>query len=171
MRVAAMALTYLADHPQWVSQLAALHHAEWAALMPGWSAAEALAELQSHRERLAIPTTLLALDRAGSGGLIGSVSLLVQDDPRLPPEYSPLLGSLYVLPAWRGRGHGAALVRQAVQAAACLGVPELYLFTAGQQDFYARLGWRETEQVTLGADCASIMMIDPGDGQAHAEIL
>ncbi len=158
-----MKFSYLADHPQLVPELAALHHAEWGELMPGWSAAQALAELQSQRQRHSIPTTLLALDAAGGGGLIGSVSLLAEDDPRLP-GYSPWLASLYVLPEWRGRGHGAALVRRAVQEAARMAVPTLHLFTAGQQDFYARLGWREVKIVPLGAALARIMSIEPASG-------
>lgn len=166
---ASMVFAYLSDYPQLAPQLAALHHAEWGELMPGWSAAQALSELQSHRQRSAIPTTLLALDKAAGADLVGSVSLLAEDDPRLP-GYSPWLASLYVLPAWRGRGYGAALVQRAVQEAARIGVPRLYLFTAGQQNFYARLGWRLIETVALAKATAHIMAIESEGGGAHARV-
>ena len=156
-----MVFAYLSEHPQLAPRLAAAHHAEWGGLLPGWSLDAALAELQSHRLRLAIPTTWLALADPAGAELIGSVSLLPEDDPRLP-SYTPWLASLYVVPAWRGRGYGSALVRQLLSGAARLGVPQVYLFTAGQQDFYQRLGWRPREQVALEDHRVRIMDIETG---------
>lgn len=160
---------YLCDHMHLASELARLHFAEWGVLLPDWSEADALAELRTHGSRSAIPTTLLALDSAPlarsehsattTSALIGSVSLLQNDDDRIR-DYTPWLASLFVVPAHRGSGHGIALIQRCVQEAQSLGVSCLYLYTAGQQPLYARLGWRVVDSVPLGAAQVDVMAID-----------
>lgn len=44
-------------------------------------------------------------------------------------------------PPGAGGGLGTGLVERAVEVAGELGVPAVYLFTPGQEAFYARLGW------------------------------
>jgi N-acetylglutamate synthase-like GNAT family acetyltransferase len=149
---------YLCDHMRLAPELARLHYAEWGPLLPRWSEAEALAELRTHRSRQAIPTTMLMLDDADS--LIGSVSLLQNDDERIR-DYSPWLASLIVLPQYRGRGYGIALVERCVQEARAQGIPRLHLYTAGQQAFYTRLGWRIVDTVPLGIAPVDVMAIEP----------
>ncbi len=56
------------------------------------------------------------------------------------------LGSVYVLPAYRGRGIGSALVARAEQEAAELGVRTLYLHTPDKEGFYRRRGWETMER-------------------------
>src|SRR5262245_41124811 len=130
-------ICYLADHLELAPLLAGWHHAEWRELMPEWSHAEALADLQSHTGHRQIPTTLVALE---DRQLLGSVSLITRDLPGWE-HLEPWLASLYVAPDRRGQGIGKQLVRQATTEAAALGLPALYLFTAGQQEYYERLGW------------------------------
>ncbi|MDZ4814356.1 MAG: GNAT family N-acetyltransferase [Pseudomonadota bacterium] len=166
---------YLCDHMHLASELARLHFAEWGELLPNWSEADALAELQTHGSRSAIPTTLLALDSAqlaclehtatATSALIGSVSLLQNDDDRIR-DYTPWLASLVVVPAHRGSGHGIALIQRCVQEARSLGVGRLYLYTAGQQPLYARLGWRFVDSVPLGSARVDVMAIDTGAAAA-----
>lgn len=160
-----MAFHYLADHMQLAPRLAALHYAEWQFLLPTWSETAALAELSLHTRRAAIPTTLLQLDEDDT--LVGSVSLLLEDDARLG-AHSPWLASLMVLPAFRGRGHGAALVRRCVEEAAALQVATLYLYTAGQEAFYCKLGWRACGALDLGAYSVQLMAITPRAGRMQA---
>jgi predicted N-acetyltransferase YhbS len=149
---------YLCDHMRLAPDLARLHYAEWGSLLPQWSEGQALAELRTHRSRQAIPTTMLMLDDVQ--GLIGSVSLLQNDDDRIR-DYSPWLASLIVLPQHRGRGFGIALVDRCVQEARVLGIPRLHLYTAGQQAFYRRLGWRVIDTVPLGVAPVDVMAIEP----------
>lgn len=149
---------YLCDHMRLAPDLARLHYAEWAPLLPSWSEADALAELRTHRSRQAIPTTLLMLDDVHD--VIGSVSLLQNDDERIR-DYSPWLASLIVMPPHRGQGHGIALVDRCVQEARALGIPRLHLYTAGQQAFYRRLGWRVIDTVPLGIAPVDVMAIEP----------
>jgi len=153
-----MRLAYLCDHMSLAPSLARLHFAEWGPLLPNWSEADALSELITHAARRTIPTTLLAL--ADDMALIGSVSLLQNDDDRIR-DYTPWLASLYVLPAYRGEGHGIALVRRCVEEARALDVPRLHLYTAGQRAFYEKLGWTRIDTVPLGSSHVDVMAIDP----------
>ena len=148
---------WLADRPQFAPRLAALHHAEWAWIDPDWTLAEALANLQVHTAGTAVPTTRVAF---AGGELAGSVSLLANDHSRIR-KWSPWLASLLVLPEFRGRGIGAALVRAALARAAEEGVGELFLFTPEHKDFYARLGWRPLARTALKGTAVDLMCIAP----------
>jgi predicted N-acetyltransferase YhbS len=131
-------IEFLADHPEHAATLARWHYDEWQPkLIPEWTYQEALRELESHRARAAIPTTFVALE---GDELIGSASLVVEDLPEWK-QLTPWMASVFVAPAWRGRGVGRELVRFAESLAGQLGVPELYLLTAGQAEYYRRLGW------------------------------
>ena len=154
-----MRFAYLCDHLSLAPQLARAHYAEWSPLLPQWTEADALAELRTHRARVAIPTTMLALSPDGDDW-IGSVSLLANDDDRIR-DYSPWLASLYVRPEHRGHGHGIALVARCVQEASVLGIARLHLYTAAQQPFYEKLGWHCLDSVPLGNSTVQVMAIAP----------
>lgn len=159
-----MRIAYLCDHPQYARQLARWHHDEWSPLLPDWSFEEALAELQTHRARRAIPTTLMGLREPAQGStdgepqLIGSVSLLQNDHEQIR-RYSPWLASLYVQPRFRGLGYGIELVQRCVDEARLLGLSQLYLYTAAQQAFYLRLGWHEVDRQALEKSEISVMAL------------
>jgi GNAT superfamily N-acetyltransferase len=148
---------WLADRPQHVSRLAALHHAEWSWIDPEWTLEEANANLAIHTAGTAIPTTLVAFV---DGELAGSVSLLANDHSRIR-EWSPWLASLLVLPAYRGRGIGAALVREAVAIAKRFGIGRLYLYTDDAAGFYERLGWSLVGRHALDGMDVDVMAIEP----------
>jgi predicted N-acetyltransferase YhbS len=133
-----MQLDYLADHQEMSARLASWHYQEWQALLPDWSFAQALAELQTHTGRRQIPTTFVAIE---DGRPVGSASLIEADLPGWD-HLTPWLASLFVTPGFRGRGLGRELVRRVVEEAKALGVPVVYLFTAGQAGYYQRLGWQ-----------------------------
>ena len=128
---------YLADHLELAPWLAAWHYQEWATLLPEWSLAQALADLQSHAGRCQIPTTFVALE---DDQPLGSASLLVSDLEGWE-HLSPWLASVFVLPDFRGRGLGGQLVGRVVAEAKVLGVSALYLFTEDRAAYYQRLGW------------------------------
>ena len=54
-------LLYLSDAPHYAPVLARWHFEAWRTLLPRWSEAEALAELQTHRGRCQVDTTRIAL--------------------------------------------------------------------------------------------------------------
>jgi len=138
-----MQIAYLADHLHLAPVLAGWHYQEWHALMPEWSLAQALADLQGHTGRLQIPTTLLALE---NGEAVGSASLLEADLPGWE-QLTPWLASVYIVPMYRRLGIGKLLVARALEEARALGVQTVYLFTAGQQAYYERLGWAPLHRV------------------------
>jgi predicted N-acetyltransferase YhbS len=132
-----MQIDYLADHLSLAPLLARWHYEEWADLLPGWSFQQAEAELLSHTGRRQVPTTFVAIEDRMP---VGSASLLEADLDGWE-HLSPWAASVFVVPAWRGRGLGRRLVNRAVEEAGLLGLPVVYLFTAGQADFYQQLGW------------------------------
>lgn len=148
---------WLSEVPEQAPQLAAWHVAEWSPLIPGFNVPGMLAEFATHDGGLKIPTTLVALD---GEGLLGSVSLLENDHDDIR-AYSPWLASLYVRPDQRGRGLGIELVRRCEDMAHRLGVERLYLYTAGQEPFYRKLGWDDVATVSLRGTCATVMGIAP----------
>ena len=87
---------------------------------------------------------------------VGTVSIIA-DDLETRPALTPWLASLYVLPKKRGRGLGKMMVRHAVSAARAFGVATLYLYTPGQEKFYARLGWKLLEATEFRGRGITIM--------------
>lgn len=132
-----MRIAPLADWMHLAPRLATWHGDEWADLLPNWGYQAALDELSTHTRRNEIPLTLVGLD---GDRLLGSVSLLVDDLPGWE-HLTPWLASVFVAPEARGLGVGRRLVERATALAGELGHRQLHLFTAGQAEFYRRLGW------------------------------
>jgi predicted N-acetyltransferase YhbS len=153
-------IEYLADHPASAPVLASWHHREWADLLPGWSLEQALAELRTHTGRRQIPTTLIAVE---GDRVIGSASLLAADLDGWE-QLTPWLASVYVLLERRGRGVGRRLVTRAVEDAAALGIPSLYLWTAGEQEYYSRMGWELAEWTECHGHPVAIIHRQTGAG-------
>lgn len=68
-------------------------------------------------------------------------AVLVRRDLDARPDLTPWLAGVFVLPAFRGRGHAAALVRRAEAFALSAAVPAMWLYTSKAEPFYARLDW------------------------------
>ncbi len=149
-------LGYLCDHPDAAPVLARWHWQEWAAIIPGWSEAEALAELRTHTRRRHLPTTIVAY--AGAE-LVGSASLLAEDMPDFPP-LTPWLASVFVQPDRRGQGLGEMLARRVLEEAAALGHARVYLYTTHHAGWYARMGWRVEQAFASGGEPGVIMATD-----------
>lgn len=81
--------------------------------------------------------------RAG-GELVGIASIVPHDLPTRP-ALGPWLANVLVLPSWRGRGIGGALVKYVMDYAGALDTP-FYLYTFDQVALYERLGWQTIEQ-------------------------
>jgi GNAT superfamily N-acetyltransferase len=144
-RLGDVELGWLADLPAASAGLARLHHGHWAALMPDWSLPEAIAELEDHATRRAFPTTWIA--RQGDR-IVGSVSLVTSDAAQFP-HYTPWLSSLFVLPEFRGRGIGEALVGRLLFAARRWDFAAVHLFTEGPITLYRRTGFEVIEETRL----------------------
>jgi monoamine oxidase len=131
----------LVDYPQFGSVLAMWHVREWGHLYRDstWNEATARHEFQS-MQRDSIPLTLLALDDL-SGELLGSASLIADDELQEFAHLAPWLASLYVVPSARSRGIARELTNAILDESNRLGHLHTYLFTAGQEDYYRIRGW------------------------------
>lgn len=105
---------------------------------------------------LASRSSSIGEDDIGKGTLVGTASLVDEDlAPR--PWLSPWLASVYVLPAWRGRGIASMLVRRVEHEARQAGIKRLYLFTPDRQALYRRLGWGELETLEFAGEQITVM--------------
>jgi predicted N-acetyltransferase YhbS len=143
----------LAGRPEWVGLLARWHVAQWQSLYPGWTVAAAEEELLRHGDPNRIPLTLVAVEGMDP---VGSVSV-VEKDLDGWDHLTPWLASLYVRPDRRGRGIGKALVLAAVAEARRLGEEVLYLFTPGQEKFYADLDWHIVAHTRAEGEAVTVM--------------
>lgn len=108
----------------------------WHDVSGGYSVADLDRLLVSRAtDPMRIPVSLIAL--AGDEP-VGTVNLIDNDDRSLP-ELHPWLAAMVVVPAWRGRGVGSALVRALAAHAQRMGFAELFFGTDGP-GFYERLG-------------------------------
>lgn len=148
-----MPLVYLRDCPEFFPVVAGWIWEEWQHLLGQPSRGEFEAWLRVGGRGCGLPTTLVRID---DGVPVATVSL-ESEDMEIRPDLTPWLASLYVVPAQRGRGLGRALVRAAEEEARSLGVPELYLYTPGQEAFYAALGWERLERCEYRATPVTIM--------------
>lgn len=144
------------------ARLARLHAGEWAHLYEPavWSESIAAAELTAMSATPGVPRTLLAFDGGGRSAdeLAGSVCLLASDDLAGWEHVGPWLASLFVMPAARGRGVGAALTAACVDLARELGHDDVHLFTAGQERYYAERGWRTVGHGDANGTPAAVMV-------------
>ena len=132
----------LADHLDLIPRLAKWHWGEWGHLTPDRPMGEWTDRLRKRTYRDRIPLTVVAFDEDQAVGLAS----LVHYDMDTRKDLSPWLAGVYVQPAYRGCGFGAALVMAIEQHASALGVETLYLYTNSAQGLYTKLDWAEIER-------------------------
>jgi GNAT superfamily N-acetyltransferase len=94
------------------------------------------------------------------GGKPVATSTVVSCDLPARKDLRPWLAAVYVDPAHRRKGYGAALVRAACDHAAALGNDHLYLYTESAPGFYETLGWTTLEKRTYHGDEVTVMAYD-----------
>src|SRR5689334_14314131 len=121
-------IDYLARHSQLAEELAMWSWTEWRSIYEqrGQTFDHAL---KNYRERTNLDCLPLAFVAFANEQLVGTVSLKHQD-LEVRPDITPCLGGLYVTPSWRNRGVGSLLMRRAVEEAARLELPRLFLWTS-----------------------------------------
>ncbi|MCH8622849.1 GNAT family N-acetyltransferase [Undibacterium sp. TS12] len=135
-----MQITYLADHLHHIPILANWQHEQFSYLAPAVSLEQRMEKLTASAQKQGMPLSFIAVD---NDKLLGSASLLQKTITH--PHLSPWLSAVYVTPAHRRQGIATALTQHVVQAAASMGVRQLYLFTPDKAAMYARLGWQVLE--------------------------
>jgi GNAT superfamily N-acetyltransferase len=132
-----MRIENLADHPDLMLELAALHCEFFARFKPDMTPESRAEQLDARSRKNTIPLTMVALDREIP---IGSASLLEHDlDSRT--DLSPWVASVVVRSDYQRQGVGTALMKRIEVEAAKLGIKKLYLFTPDMEVFYATLDW------------------------------
>jgi GNAT superfamily N-acetyltransferase len=153
--MAKLEISFLADRPNALATVSKWVHSEW-----GHKLGVSMRQMENgfrgrlHRDR--IPFTLVGeLD----GALVATSTVVSCDLPARKDLY-PWLAAVYVDPAHRGKGYGAALVRFACVHAATLGNDHLYLYTESAPGFYETLGWTTLERRTYLGDEVAVMACD-----------
>jgi N-acetylglutamate synthase-like GNAT family acetyltransferase len=158
-------LAFLADHPEYVADLAPWLHAEWGWFTPGSTLDGRLAKLREHLNRDELPLAVIA---HANGVLLGTAALRAQDmDTRT--DLTPWLASVYVAPAARERGVGARLVARVEAEARRLGFRTLHLVTFDKASYYAKRGWQELERTRYRDEPVVIMWKALAAAEAQAE--
>lgn len=79
-------------------------------------------------------------------------------DPNPRPDLTPWLAALYVVPDFRRRGIGAALVKATEDHARKVGTATLHLYTSEAERFYAGLGWQTRQRFIQNGDRFALMV-------------
>lgn len=120
------------------------------------SAADELASLQAF---VADPTDQVALMAMHDGQPAG-IALLARSEIAPVHDVTPWLAGLYVAPAHRRHGVGAALVRAIEGQARQRGHHRLFLYTTDAADYYQRLGWSIVDRTRWNGADTVLMAID-----------
>jgi GNAT superfamily N-acetyltransferase len=149
----ALNLRSLADCPGLVTPLAAWHVEAFGAWIPGWTLAEAQAELRTHDHPDRTPCTWVAW-RAEQP--VGSISLLLEDPPA-PAALRPWLASLYVRPEYRRLGVGQRLHDHCLVEAARRGWLRVHAW-APDPAWYLRRGWQPAGILPVNGGTATLLV-------------
>lgn len=90
-----------------------------------------------------LPQTFVALE---DGVPVGMYQLQMSDDLAGRPDLYPWLANVYVDESRRGEGIGRCLMESVADAAAKLGLSEVYLYTH-HVGLYEKFGWQFVEEV------------------------
>ena len=94
----------------------------------------------SDRDERSLPVCLAALNEGGE--IIGTASLIENDELPNAPEPGPWVAAVYVDAANRGTGVGGELVSEILRRARNLGFDDVYLYTESVSKWYESMGWK-----------------------------
>ena len=161
--MAPVEIVQLAEALHLAPTLAGWHVAEWGHLYLGWTEPLATAEFQAMSVADTLPLTLVAFNgsRRRAADVLGSVSLVLDDELEGFELVSPWLAGMYVVENARGRGLGGQLLDAAVVTARRLSVSRLHLFTDTVADWYRARGWRAIGSARPAGHEATVMAYNP----------
>ena len=145
----------LVDRPDLLDTAAGWGWSEW-----GRVAGRTLEQSTERRRRLVAENgferCFMLLDDEAPAGMAS----LVRSDLDERPDLTPWLAGVYVAPSFRGRGHGARVIRAVEAAAQQSDIATLWLYTWTAAPLYRRLGWTDAETLTLNTGPALVMRRD-----------
>jgi len=137
-------IEYLADHSEFVPQIASWYFSEWGHKEPNNSIERISERLNTNLNRNHLPIPIVAIE---NGKLVGIAQLKIRE-MAIYPNREFWLGGVYVDSLARGKGIGELLVRRIEEISKQLGINELYLQTEKLNGgLYAKLKWLPIEQV------------------------
>ena len=86
--------------------------------------------------------------------------LLAESEIEPNHDVSPWLAGLFVVPEYRGKGVGAALVRAIEDQARQRELSRVYLYTTHAVGFYKRLGWKVMDRTNWQGFDTALMVRD-----------
>ncbi|MBQ5963338.1 GNAT family N-acetyltransferase [Massilia sp. ZL223] len=139
-----MIVDYLANHKQFIPEIADLIFGEWSDLFlaNGVDKAQLLAMLEERANTERLPIAYVAVR---DGELLGTGSIKMEE-PSTREGLSPWLAGMYIKEAYRGGGVGEQIVKALEAKAQALGVETMYLSVGRAVSFYRRLGWSIMEE-------------------------
>jgi GNAT superfamily N-acetyltransferase len=87
------------------------------------------------------------------GEPVGTASVVLDDELPGATEPGPWLAAVYVLPDYRGRGAGRAMVRELMSRMR----GPLWLYTEHESDWYRDMGWRHVREAVLNGHAVTVM--------------
>jgi GNAT superfamily N-acetyltransferase len=129
--------------------------------------ASAFSVLQASFEQELRSMELFASDQSHGAALVAKADgepvgtcLLVESEVEPNHDVSPWLAGLFVVPAHRRKGAGAALVRAIEDQARQRGFSRVYLYTTDAVGFYQRLGWEVLDRTNWKGFDTALMVRD-----------
>ena len=101
----------------------------------------------------------VALVAKADGEPVGTC-LLVESEIEPDHDVSPWLAGLFVVPEYRRKGAGAALVRAIEDQARQRELSRVYLYTTNAVSFYKRLGWKVMDRTNSQGFDTALMVRD-----------
>jgi GNAT superfamily N-acetyltransferase len=98
----------------------------------------------------ALPFALVAVE---GDEVVGTASLIADDELPGAPEPGPWLAAVFVLPGHRGRGVGRALVDEVAGRAA----GSIWLYTENETAWYESMGWTRVRESAVNGHPVTVM--------------
>jgi GNAT superfamily N-acetyltransferase len=137
-----LSLTTIAARPDLAPIVARWIWEEWGRAK-GRPFERTLARVASRTAAVGLEQVFVVLEGETPAGTASFVS----EDSDSRPDLSPWLASVYVDPAFRGRGHARLLVTAVEGAARSADMKTLWLFTRTAPALYASLGWQAAGEI------------------------
>lgn len=139
-----MNIVFLADHKEYLQEVAEWYYSEWGYLLENTENNEFVNRLNGCLNKTSFPLVVLAVN---DGELVGAAQIKLQQ-MSIYPEKEHWLAGVFVKPEYRGKNISNALLAALDNIAIHLGVKTLHLQTEHLDGgLYSKCGWQSEEIV------------------------